>query len=102
MPGLPPLVRVTVPAVSIAVRASRAAGRPIPAAPAMMAVVAPGWAVSAAQMAAAGLSGAGLVPGAGAGAGALCAALRAAGGRAAAGVFLRAISVTPFRFRRHF
>jgi len=49
MPGLPPLVRVTVPAVSRSVRASRAAAWPIPMASAMTAVVAPpGWAASAA------------------------------------------------------
>jgi hypothetical protein len=84
MPRLPPLVRVTAPSVSSAVRASRAAGRPIPAALAMMAVVAPpGRASSAARTAAAGLPGPWPVSGAGAGAGALCAALGAACGRAA-------------------
>jgi len=94
MPGLPPPARVTVLAVSIPVRASQAAGRPIPAASAMavVVVVPPGWAVSPGWTAAAGLPGAGPVPGAGAVAGALCAALRTVAGRAVAGS-----SCVPFR-----
>ena len=46
MPGLPPLVRVTAPAVCSSVRASQAAVGLVPAAVAMTAVVAPGLAVS--------------------------------------------------------
>ena len=96
MPGLPPLVRVTAPAVCSSVRASRAAAGLVPAAVAMTAVVAPGLAVSAAWTAAAGSPGAGRAPGAWPGSGAACAALRAAGRRARAVFFVRGISVTPF------
>jgi hypothetical protein len=64
-------------------------------------VVAPGLALSAAWTAAAALPGTGLVAGTGAGSGAVCAALRAVRG-ARAVFFVRAISVSPFRFRRHF
>ena len=81
MPGLLPLTRVAVPAASIASRAVRAAGLPVPAASAMTAMVAPGLAASAAWTAAAGLSGAAAAPGAGAGSCAGCAALGAAAGR---------------------
>ena len=48
MPGLVPLTRVAVPAFSIASRAARAAGLPVPAAPAMTATALPGLAASAA------------------------------------------------------
>ena len=97
MPGLVPLTRVAVPSFSIASRAARAAGLPVPAASAMTATVLPGLAASAAWTAAAGLSAAGAAPGAGAGSVAACAALGAVSGL----VFVRAISVAPFHFRRH-
>ena len=48
MPGLVPLMRVAVPAFSIASRAARAAGLPVPAASAMTATALPGLAASAA------------------------------------------------------
>ena len=49
MPGLAPLTRVAVPAFSIASRAARAAGLPVPAASAMTATALPGLAASAAE-----------------------------------------------------
>ena len=48
MPGLAPLTRVAVPSFSIASRAARAAGLPVPAASAMTATALPGLAASAA------------------------------------------------------
>ena len=96
MPGLAPLTRVAVPSFSIASRAARAAGLPVPAASAMTATALPGLAASAAWTAAAGLSAAGAVLGAGAGSVAACAVLGAVSGA----FFVRAIFVTPFHFRR--
>ena len=98
MPGRLPLMRVAVPSFSCASRACRAAAVLIPACPAITATAAPaGSADSAARTAAAGLSPAAGVTGAGTGSVAVSAALRAASG---AGVLVRAMVVTPFPIPR--